>query len=135
MPTYEYECRSCNNSTEELQKVDEKPLTLCPNCGENELFRIISGGLGFYLSNRTIGMIADKNEAKFSKDFQTHLKNKNKVAKTDKLSKKLPKGAEIQKATPATKKPWYKKNQTVSDNKLKSATPEQLKNYIEKGKL
>jgi len=135
MPTYEYECRKCKHSLEELQKVDDKPITLCPNCGKHELFRLISGGLGFYMSNRTVGIIADKHNNSFSPEYKTHLKNKNKTQKQDSLSKKLPEGATIQKPKKSQGVPWHKKNQKVTDQQLKTATPNQLANYIQTGKL
>ena len=33
MPIYEYDCFSCNQTLEAIQKVDEKPLVSCPRCG------------------------------------------------------------------------------------------------------
>ena len=37
MPIYEYNCNSCSQTLEVIQKVDEKPLLVCPRCGENSL--------------------------------------------------------------------------------------------------
>ena len=33
MPLYEYECQSCAHRMETLQRMDEAPLTVCPECG------------------------------------------------------------------------------------------------------
>jgi putative FmdB family regulatory protein len=33
MPIYEYECEACGHRSEELQKMDDPPLTTCPACG------------------------------------------------------------------------------------------------------
>lgn len=33
MPIYEYECLKCGAHTEAMQKVSDKPLTKCKNCG------------------------------------------------------------------------------------------------------
>lgn len=33
MPLYEYLCDSCSQRTEVLQRLDEPPLAVCPNCG------------------------------------------------------------------------------------------------------
>lgn len=33
MPIYEYECESCNEVTEALQKFSDAPLETCPKCG------------------------------------------------------------------------------------------------------
>ena len=37
MPIYEYDCDSCNQSLEAIQKVYEQPLAVCPRCGEKSL--------------------------------------------------------------------------------------------------
>ena len=134
MPTYQYECRECQHELEQFQGFQDEPLVKCPNCKKSGLFRVVTGGNGFFLSNRTVGAIADKNDAKFSKDFKQHLKKKN-SQKKDVLSKHLQDGASIVKPKESAKKPWFAKNQTVSDKKLKEATPEQQANYIEKGHL
>jgi len=134
MPIYQYECRKCQHNLEEFQNADSLPLEKCPSCQNNSLFRVITGGLGFFMSNRTVGIVAERNNDKFSKDFKNHLKNKNKVSKIDKLSTKLPEGAKIQSSEPAPP-PSYKKGQKVSNKQLQKASPEQIKNYIEKGRL
>ncbi|MCS7258180.1 MAG: zinc ribbon domain-containing protein [candidate division WOR-3 bacterium] len=46
MPTYEYQCTTCNYQFEEFQKITDKPLKKCPKCGNN-LKRLISPGAGF----------------------------------------------------------------------------------------
>jgi putative FmdB family regulatory protein len=42
MPIYEYRCQSCKHTLEELQKMNDKPLTDCPECGEPALRRLVS---------------------------------------------------------------------------------------------
>jgi len=32
MPLYEYRCKACGHTLEALQKLDDKPLTKCPEC-------------------------------------------------------------------------------------------------------
>ena len=44
MPTYEYACTSCGNGWEEIQKISEDPLKVCPKCGQETAKRMISGG-------------------------------------------------------------------------------------------
>ena len=44
MPTYEYLCTSCQNEWEEIQKISESPIELCPKCGKSTAKRQISGG-------------------------------------------------------------------------------------------
>ena len=56
MPLYEYECRSCGERTETLQRLDEAPLTTCPQCG-GPLKKLISApgfhfkGSGWYVTD------------------------------------------------------------------------------------
>ncbi len=53
MPTYEYECQSCHQRVEAVQKFSDAPLSVCDNCG-GELRKVFSGvgivfkGSGFY---------------------------------------------------------------------------------------
>lgn len=48
MPIYEYKCESCGRQIEVFQKIDESPLTSCPNCGKSALSKLISAA-GFQL--------------------------------------------------------------------------------------
>src|SRR4051812_4152368 len=54
MPFYEYECGSCGQQTEALQKISDAPLKKCPHCGKSALKRLISApvfrlkGSGWY---------------------------------------------------------------------------------------
>jgi putative FmdB family regulatory protein len=53
MPTYEYECQTCHERVEAVQRFTDPALTLCPNCG-GELRKVFSAvgvvfkGSGFY---------------------------------------------------------------------------------------
>jgi putative FmdB family regulatory protein len=44
MPTYEYLCSNCGNSWEEVQKISEPPVQICPKCSNATAKRQISGG-------------------------------------------------------------------------------------------
>ena len=48
MPIYEYQCQACSHELEKLQKISDAPLSLCPQCGKEELRRKISAA-GFRL--------------------------------------------------------------------------------------
>ena len=48
MPIYEYQCQSCSHELEKLQKLSDASLTLCPQCGKEDLRRKISAA-GFRL--------------------------------------------------------------------------------------
>ena len=53
MPTYEYECQTCHERVEAVQKFSDAPLRVCDACGGN-LRKVFSGvgivfkGAGFY---------------------------------------------------------------------------------------
>ncbi len=54
MPIYEYQCETCQHTVDALQKVDDRPLVDCPQCGEPALRRLLSAprfrlkGTGWY---------------------------------------------------------------------------------------
>jgi putative FmdB family regulatory protein len=53
MPLYEYECKSCRERVEVIQKIDEAPYSICPKCG-GDMKKLMSApaiqfkGSGFY---------------------------------------------------------------------------------------
>jgi len=58
MPTYQYQCKQCGYEMEELQSMNEAPLTHCPSCHTENLARIMGAGAGlifkgsgFYLTD------------------------------------------------------------------------------------
>jgi putative FmdB family regulatory protein len=56
MPIYEYECTSCGNITEVIQKFSDQPLTRCENCS-GRLNKLVSQtsfqlkGTGWYVTD------------------------------------------------------------------------------------
>jgi len=57
MPIYEYACDACGKKTEVIQGMNEKPLRVCPHCGERKLKKLLSApaiqfkGSGFYITD------------------------------------------------------------------------------------
>jgi putative FmdB family regulatory protein len=45
MPIYEYQCEKCHHHLEALQKISDKPLRECPECGRHTLKRLVSAPL------------------------------------------------------------------------------------------
>jgi putative FmdB family regulatory protein len=45
MPIYEYQCAKCSHHLEALQKISDKPLRECPECGRRSLKRLMSAPL------------------------------------------------------------------------------------------
>jgi putative FmdB family regulatory protein len=46
MPIYDYQCKNCGHTFDELQSIKEKPLLTCPVCGKDTLARLIGTGSG-----------------------------------------------------------------------------------------
>lgn len=57
MPIYEYECKKCGHKFEQLQKITDKPLQVCPKCKKSALAKLISNtsfqlkGTGWYVTD------------------------------------------------------------------------------------
>jgi putative FmdB family regulatory protein len=49
MPTYEYGCDACGNEWEQVQRITEAAIDLCPKCGKTAAHRLISAGTNFIL--------------------------------------------------------------------------------------
>jgi putative FmdB family regulatory protein len=76
MPFYEYQCRACGTLTEVLQKVSDPPLKKCPECGKNQLQKLVSApvfrlkGGGWYETDfksdaeKKRNLVGEKDEAK-----------------------------------------------------------------------
>ncbi len=104
MPIYEYKCDECNQVLDALQKVSDKPLVDCPECGKSSLRRLISApnfrlkGEGWYetdFKKENRKNVADKKDetpekTKSSNDEKTSDKSK----KKEKIKDKAPKDAE-----------------------------------------
>ena len=45
MPTYDYQCGSCDHKFEAFHAMSAEPLSVCPICGE-KVSRLIGGGTG-----------------------------------------------------------------------------------------
>ena len=46
MPTYDYACKKCGFRFEEFQSIAAAPIEVCPQCQEEAVERILSGGAG-----------------------------------------------------------------------------------------
>jgi putative FmdB family regulatory protein len=49
MPTYEYACGACGHQWEQVQRIVEAPIEVCPKCAQSTAHRLISGGTNFIL--------------------------------------------------------------------------------------
>jgi putative FmdB family regulatory protein len=57
MPLYEYECESCHNRFERIQKFSDPPIGACPVCGKGPVRKLVSSpaiqfkGSGWYITD------------------------------------------------------------------------------------
>ncbi|MDR3352804.1 MAG: zinc ribbon domain-containing protein [Zoogloeaceae bacterium] len=63
MPIYEYRCSACGSQKEHLQKVNDAPFTVCPECGQETYARLLSVA-GFQLKGSGWYATDFKNSAK-----------------------------------------------------------------------
>jgi len=104
MPIYEYQCDDCNHVLDALQKVNDKPLVDCPECGKNSLRRLISApnfrlkGEGWYetdFKKENRKNVADQKDEKPEKKESSKSDNdSDKTKKKDKIKDKAAKDAE-----------------------------------------
>ncbi len=91
MPTYEYACTACEYEFEAFHAITADPIRQCPECGEREVERLISGGAGlifkgsgFYITDyRSDGY---KEAAKKDKEAERGKKSDDKKSKSKKTS-------------------------------------------------
>jgi putative FmdB family regulatory protein len=96
MPIYDYKCSNCGQELEIIQKFSDKPKTLCPNCGEESLTKLISApsfrlkGGGWYETDFKTGqkknLVSDDKEST-NKSSQNSGSDSKKGPKQDKISK------------------------------------------------
>ena len=99
MPIYEYECQKCQHRLEEYQNFHAEPLKTCPACGQDDLVRLISGGLMVMVpKHNTLGSLAEENTKQARKVGQDPPKSYRRLKKpkaipfwreTDTVNKKI----------------------------------------------
>lgn len=74
MPIYEYRCGACGHEFEQIQKISDKPLLECPDCGKTALKKLISAagfrlkGGGWYETDFKKGQKKNLHDSGGSKD-------------------------------------------------------------------
>ena len=116
MPIYEYQCQKCHHHLEALQKISDKPLRECPECGKHSLQRLMSAPMF-----RLVGSGWYETDFKSDKENKRNLAGKDeapaaespaevKSEKSDKADNKVETKAEpaASKKSVAVKKPAVK---------------------------
>ena len=101
MPIYEYRCEACGHQEDHLQKVSEKPLTVCPACGKRTYKKMLSAagfqlkGSGWYATDfKTTGKKPADKKDEHKADSKTETKKEPAAdAKTDSKPAPKPKAA------------------------------------------
>ena len=84
MPTYDYICSECNKMYEYFQSMSENALTKCPECKEQTLRRIISGGTGLIFKGSGYYLTDYKNKKYKKNTTKDNTKNKKNKKNKDK---------------------------------------------------
>ena len=110
MPFYEYECPHCGYDEEVLQKITDKPLTKCPNCGKKGLRKLMSAPV-FRL----------KGSGWYETDFKSDKENKRNLAGADKEETKVDAKADTKTETKVDTKTDVKAEPAKADAAKKEA--------------
>ncbi len=113
MPIYEYKCGKCHHHLEALQKISDKPLRECPECGRHTLTRLVSApmfrlaGSGWYETDfksdkETKRNLAGRDEAPAESAKESGDQTTPKADKTDKTDKATRPAVPVK---PAAKRP------------------------------
>ncbi|EKE01281.1 MAG: hypothetical protein ACD_21C00173G0001 [uncultured bacterium] len=95
MPIYEYKCKKCGHEFEQLQKVTDKLLQTCPECGKKSLVKLVSNtsfqlkGTGWYVTD-----FKDKTPPKEKSTTATKTDKKETVTKDNAKTSENPKKEE-----------------------------------------
>jgi len=84
MPIYEFQCQSCGNEVEVLQKISDDPLKDCPACGKPDMKKKVSAaafrlsGSGWYETDFKSGNkknLADSNKGESKSESKSAAKS------------------------------------------------------------
>ena len=111
MPFYEYQCPHCGYDEEVLQKITDKPLKKCPNCGKNGLKKLMSAPV-FRL----------KGSGWYETDFKSDKDKQRNLAGADKEESKSEAKTETTGAAKPDAKPEAAKGDAAKPEPAKSET-------------
>jgi putative FmdB family regulatory protein len=115
MPTYEYQCSSCDYNFDIYQPFSEETITKCPSCRKKKLYRVVTGGLhSNVLKVETIGQLADKN----SKINKSQIEEQ---------------AARKKESEPPVENRWYDKYCTATSKEVNKMSDNQKMKYIMRG--
>ncbi len=80
MPTYEYRCNKCGKRFDLFQKMNDKPIDVCPSC-KGDVTRIIGSGMGIIFKGSGFYETDYKHNGSKISSNNTEIKNTKKTAK------------------------------------------------------
>ncbi len=120
MPIYPYHCDSCDHQFEKLQKISEPLLTICPECGEDKLRKLVTAA-GFQLKGSGWYVTDFRDKKPDSKDDDA--KNPSKDTANKNIAAEPTSTAPTEKAPAATKGNAEKKaGKPLSTKKTESSS-------------
>jgi len=128
MPIYEYRCENCREEFEVFQHYNDPAKKKCPECKKMKLERLISEPLHVSVKNdpKTLGHLAHRNREEMSTwEYE---------AKMEKLKPEQPALPSGMKRGQLQKKEAFWRNGPPKKS-LATATPKQIKDYVEKGQV
>ena len=95
MPIYDYKCSNCEHQIEVIQKINDEPMIVCPECSKRSLKKLVSApsfrlkGSGWYETDFKTGKkknISTKDAHKNDKSKESSKSDSKKGSKQDKIS-------------------------------------------------
>ena len=95
MPIYDYKCSDCEHQIEVIQKINDEPMIVCPECSKRSLKKLVSApsfrlkGSGWYETDFKTGKkknISTKDAPKNDKSKESSKSDSKKGSKQDKIS-------------------------------------------------
>lgn len=103
MPIYAYECSDCGHARDVLQKLSDKHLEICPECGKKSFARKLTAagfvlkGSGWYATDFRDGQKKAPKDKNPDKNVVTKNKSKSNNESSDIKSAKQSKGSDTKK--------------------------------------
>jgi putative FmdB family regulatory protein len=121
MPTYEYQCKSCNHRFEIWQKMADDALTVCPECNgtiRRILFPagIVFKGSGFYKTDHGSSAAVNESNHNGQKDKQENQEKETVTTKAESGTEKKSSNEKKSSSDEKTSKPA-----PASDSKVSAA--------------
>lgn len=133
MPEYVYRCNACLYEYEIHQRIIEKPITLCPGCGENKCERLICEPIVIDCGPTTVGGQADRNTRNMGK-YELEDKRKSNLESNQTANSTFAEKITGGKALKPTKKPWYHGQNNVTPKQINKMNDKQVMKFIKEGK-